>query len=371
MPSVPAAPDPLVALADRCVQCGLCLPHCPTYALTQSEAESPRGRIAIARALALGALPAEPDSDTPLDHCLGCRRCEAVCPAQVPYGAILLETRARQRRRRGADLHQRALEWLCARPSLLARLLRGAGALAPLLPRSWQRRLPAAAAASLRPDARDATVAVFTGCVARAFDGELDISLHRLLHAVGLAPQYPPGQTCCGALHAHAGNRHDAQALAARNRTAFAGHDTVLTTASGCHATLTATLAPPSRVRDALDLLADHAPALRFRPAGVTLAVHLPCTQANVASLRRLLARVPDLTLVELHGLGCCGAAGTHMLDHPARAERLRQPLLDQAQASGARIMVSANIGCRLHLAAGSSDIEVIHPLVFLARHLI
>src|SRR3546814_3553017 len=93
-------PDPVLALADACVQCGLCLPHCPTYALTGNESESPRGRIAIARALADGRLAPDPSADAALDHCLGCGRCEAVCPAHVAFTPLLLATRSRLRQRR-------------------------------------------------------------------------------------------------------------------------------------------------------------------------------------------------------------------------------------------------------------------------------
>ncbi|TZF86621.1 4Fe-4S dicluster domain-containing protein, partial [Cognatilysobacter lacus] len=101
MPSPrPPPADPLVALADQCVQCGLCLPVCPTYRHDRTEAESPRGRIAVARAWALDALEPTAAGDTHLDNCLACRRCEAACPAGVEYGALLLEARRRQRVRR-------------------------------------------------------------------------------------------------------------------------------------------------------------------------------------------------------------------------------------------------------------------------------
>src|SRR5687768_3679950 len=139
--TLPSA-DPLVALADRCVQCGLCLPACPTYAHSRLETESPRGRIALARAWAQGTIDATPTGDAHLDHCLGCRSCEAVCPAGVQYGELLVQARARQRNRRPADWREQAVEALVARPALLSLLLRVYGRLRPWLPGRW-RPLPA------------------------------------------------------------------------------------------------------------------------------------------------------------------------------------------------------------------------------------
>ena len=369
-------PDLVLTLADACVQCGLCLPHCPTYALTGDESESPRGRIAIARALADGRLAAEPSADAALDHCLGCRRCEVVCPAHVAFAPLLLETRSRQRRRRGASLRQHALEWLTAHPALLARLLRLARWLAPVLPTALRRELPPPVVQHPSPATASTgaePIAIFSGCIARAYDAELSSALDQLLIATGFAPQRPTQQTCCGTLHLHAGNVAQAAALAKTNVHAFAGYSTVVCTASGCHAALADALTPAQRLRDALDVLAERADRLHFRAASGPVALHLPCSQQTVvgseAALRQLFARIPGIHLIELRGMGCCGAAGTHMLDQPARAAALRAPLLQAASAGGAGIMVSANIGCRLHLAAGS-DIEVVHPIVFLARHL-
>ncbi len=378
MPEQPQ-PDRVLMLADACVQCGLCLPHCPTYALTGDESESPRGRIAIARALADGRLAAEPSADAALDHCLGCRRCEVVCPAHVAFAPLLLETRSRQRRRRGASLRQHALEWLTAHPALLAVL---AGVRSCLLPRAIAGSNGAVTGYRVRGKRQDLTpplstdaepIAIFSGCIARAYDAELSSALDQLLIATGFAPQRPTQQTCCGTLHLHAGNVAQAAALAKTNAHAFAGYSTVVCTASGCHAALADALTPAQRLRDALDVLAERADRLHFRAASGPVALHLPCSQQTVvgseAALRQLFARIPGIHLIELRGMGCCGAAGTHMLDQPARAAALRAPLLQAASAGGAGIMVTANIGCRLHLAAGS-DIEVVHPIVFLARHL-
>jgi glycolate oxidase iron-sulfur subunit len=377
MPTVARPPsiDPLVALADRCVQCGLCLPACPTYGHDQLEAESPRGRIALMRAWALETVEATPTGDAHLDHCLSCRSCEAVCPAGVKYDDLLVLARERQHQRRRSGLRQRAAEALTARPRLLARLLGLYRHTYHLLPRAW-RPLP-------RPPATDAsrlstattapmhTVALFVGCVAGPYETAVRAALARLCVAMQVDVVVPSTQTCCGTLHAHTGDRECTQRLGATNRDAFAGADTVLTLASGCHDTLAQSLPGRAAILDALIFVDTHGQHLRFREHRERIALHLPCTQRNVVksvpALRRLLARVPGLEVIELDaGYGCCGAAGTQMWTDPGRANSYREPLLVQLASSGASRLLSANIGCRLHLANGT-ELPVQHPIEFLA----
>lgn len=373
-PAAPASAG-LVALTDQCVQCGLCLPACPTYRLDLIESESPRGRIALVRAWELAMVPPTPAGDAHLDQCLGCRRCEVVCPAGVEYGALLLQARTRQRERRRPGWRQRGLEWLAARPRTLNWLLGLYRPLYRLLPASLKPLPlpPPAQVASMQPAGRSigASIGVFTGCIARAYEPAVRSALSRLCAAAGIAIQIPDHQTCCGALHAHGGDAAAAATLAATNRTAFAGMQAVLTLASGCHESLSQALDGASKAIDAIDFIASRAEGLRFRDTCERIALHLPCTQRNVvksdAATRALLARVPGLEVIELDaGLGCCGAAGTQMLTAPGRANAFRQPLLDQLRASGASRLLSANIGCRLHFANGT-PLPVQHPLEFLA----
>lgn len=374
------AVDPLVALADRCVQCGLCLPACPTYGHDRLEAESPRGRIALARAWALETIAPTPVGDAHLDHCLGCRSCEAVCPAGVEYGALLVAVRGRQRERRQTGLRQSTIEALAARPRLLRGLLALYRRSFRALPQAL-RLLPPPPSPSGGRDAataenstsagptRDLT-ALFVGCVAGSYEPAVRSALARLCATLGVELDTPTGQTCCGSLHAHAGNLPQAARLAAINHDAFAGRTRVLTLASGCHETLSAAVDPP--VVDALVFLDGHRERLHFAARRERIAVHLPCSQRNVVksvpALRRLLAAVPGLEVIELDaGYGCCGAAGSQMLTDPARAAEYRHPLLEQAAASGATRVLSANLGCRLHLAGGTR-IPVQHPIEFLAE---
>ena len=375
-PSRPTEPSAgsLVALADQCVQCGLCLPACPTYSLDRLEAESARGRIALARAWALAPETPTPAGETHLDQCLGCRRCEAVCPAGVQYGPLLVAARAQQRDRRPPGWRLRAVERLVAIPALLNTLLRAYRVAWPLLP-AHLRPLPrpprAPPGPPLAPGAQVARVALFSGCVARPYEGALRQAVARLCAPLGFDVEVPAGQACCGTLHAHAGDTRAASGLATRNRKAFAGFGQVLTLASGCHEAVADALGGPGVVEDAAAFLARQPARLRFRDTRERVALHLPCTQQTAVrsgqSIRDLLARVPGLEVVALDaGHGCCGAAGTRMLDDPARAAAFRQPLLDQLAASGASRLLSANIGCRLHLANGT-PLPVQHPLEFLA----
>lgn len=392
LPRPPSA-DPLVALADQCVQCGLCLPACPTYRRDGIEAESPRGRIALARGWALEALEPTPVGDDHLDRCLGCRSCEAACPAGVRYGALLVEARRRQRARRRAGLRQRLLEALAARPRLLALLMRFYAHVFPLLPTSTRplprppgtstqpravahgrRAMPAESAAHPGRPNGPTRAALFVGCAARAYEPPAQAALAKLLAACGVTLDIPDGQTCCGALHAHAGAAETASRLGRRNEEAFIDRPLVLTLASGCHEAVAAALPVSSSAVDAIDHLADCGADLRFRPTDRRVALHLPCTQRNVVrsvpALHRLLARVPGVRIIELDaGFGCCGASGTTMLTDPDRAASFRAPLVAQLEAAGVDEVLSANLGCRLHLAGGTS-IAVRHPLEFLADHL-
>jgi glycolate oxidase iron-sulfur subunit len=373
MPAL-SAPTPLTTaglalLADRCVQCGLCLPHCPTYRLDASEAESPRGRIAYIKQVAEGRLEPSEAGDRHLDHCLGCLRCEAACPADVAYETLLVGARTVQAQRRALPVADRLRLGLLAHPRWLPPLL----ALQSLLP-AGLRPLPRTPPTQVFPVSRGdgPNAAIFIGCVASAYESGTRAALARLLAAAGVRALLPSGQTCCGTAAAHAGQAMQVEAMATANRRAFSGQTQVLTLASGCHARIAASL-PDAITTDAMTFLLARADRLRFRDAnGARVALHRPCTQRVSKSdlaQRALLMKIPGLDLIDLPDTGCCGAAGLHMADEPARAAALRQPLLDALPALQASAVLSANIGCRLHLAE-AAGLPVRHPIDFLAEHL-
>ncbi len=390
----------LLDLIDQCVMCGLCLPHCPTYRIAATEAESPRGRIALARALATGTLAPAAPSLLHLDQCLGCLSCQSVCPSQVNYEEILVRTRAGLAARRARP--ERLRRWL-RDPRRMTRLARIAAAvraqrwlpiLARVLPREslWRRaaatlprvpRISGLGAVAAAP-AQRGRVALFRGCIARVYDRDTLAAARRLLTALGHEIVEMPAARCCGALPRHAGALAAARREADATRQALraAATPVVVTCASGCHADL-ATLAAGEnpQVVDIHAFLESDAglAGLRFRALSRRVALHLPCTQVDnvgtIAAIRGLLARIPGLVVLDLPTQPrCCGAAGSYFIEHPAIADRLREDKLAQADALGPDLLLTTNVGCRIHFDNGRHGrprpLPVLHPLVLLAQQL-
>jgi glycolate oxidase iron-sulfur subunit len=410
-----------------CVHCGFCLPACPTYEATLDEADSPRGRIVLMRALARGEMSAD---DTVLaahlDRCLGCRGCESVCPSGVAYGPALEAARARIAARRGLTPFTRIALWVLATPArqrlmwLAARVLRrtglprwlayGAGPGAPRLARLMAMlaateplkrtdRRPGGEAASrgrtplpaAQPTSRPA--ALFRGCVQQGLFAHVHDATITALRANGIGATEVRGQVCCGALAAHAGHDALARHLARRNVAAFdaaAPQQEVVVNAAGCGAMLKAygdwlagdplearARAFAARVRDVSQALADRGPAPGIRPVHAAVAYDAPCHLLHAQKLadppRRVLGAVPELRDVPLEGSDrCCGAAGLYSLAQPELSDAVLAPRLDAVGASGATMVATGNPGCQMQIGAGlllrGRDTAVCHPVELLAR---
>jgi len=406
-PSVTKEADSTAALvqreADRCVKCGLCLPHCPTYALDREEAESPRGRIALLHAVASGY--AEPDGDVrrAIDHCLSCRACERVCPADVRYGtlfdagqALLAEsepTRGRHARRRASLLHRPRLRRWCMRGLYLLQRT-GLVALARMLLRRTRFGVPLRRLTALpwprRPHPgcapAQSEVGLFSGCLGDSADRAAVEGAQALLSAAGWSWSVPPRQDCCGALEQHGGDAAGARRATRNNASVFAPFAHIVPLASGCGAWLqdadhtqvsTAEETPfGGRIRSLWSLLKERADTLTLAPRPQRVAVWLACTQRNVVRdeqpMLDVLRKVPDASVQLLdHQSGCCGAAGLHFIEEAERADRLIAPIIDAIRAQLPEVVLCANVGCRLHLAAALREaglrVSVQHPAQWLA----
>ncbi|HEY7987304.1 MAG TPA: (Fe-S)-binding protein [Methylophilaceae bacterium] len=366
----------LSAETGRCVACGLCLPHCPTYRKTLSEADSPRGRIMLTQGVVQGVLPINEKYMAHLDLCLTCRSCERVCPNHVQYGVIADAARRLIRQQRPASLSQRAAEYLVASPKLLKlagfvlRLttLLGLHGLAPsVFPRTpkqrrWQASYPA-------PSARG-EVCLFLGCASNIFETDVLAASIFVLNRLGYTVHIPHNQTCCGGLNQQAGD--NAADLNTRNLQAFAEFADlpVLCIASGCGARLLDLM--PERFQDINAFLKDadwQGVTLQALPAKV--AVQDPCSLRNILRAEtapyQLLKRIPRLEVVSLPGnTQCCGGAGSYMLTQPEMAVRLRDDKIAAIDNVQPDYVATANIGCALHIARGTRA-RIVHPVTLLA----
>ena len=407
-------PRPLDApsqeLLSRCVHCGFCLPTCPTYAVLGVEMDSPRGRIKLMQTVWDGRVdPGGAGFAKHIDQCLDCRACETACPSGVEYGKLVEAARAELVIARPRGLGERAMRALAfrvllPRPALLAafaqlsvlakrlgaapvlRLLR-LGRLADLLA-LVPGRVSSRPLASVYPAAgeRRGRVALFTGCVMRAAFADTNAATARVLARNGIEVIVPGEQTCCGALHAHAGARDDSRALARRNIAELEklDVDSFVVNAAGCGAHLKGygwllkddpawkerASAFGARIRDASEALVGAGLVAKPGPMRGRVAYDDPCHLLHGQKIgrepREILAAVPGLELVPLAEADmCCGSAGTYNVTQPELSKALLERKMANVLASGADVLVTANPGCQMQLEAGvrasGKRVTVIH----------
>jgi len=399
--------------ADQCVACGLCLPYCPTYQVTRDENDSPRGRIALIRALASRQLDADEKLVSYLDRCTLCRACESTCPAGVGFEALMNRARTwleqeglhpgsvvqsyllgtlkegHQRLRRFGQI-ARAYQ-----RNPLRRALRGSGLLRGNLGQMDQQLPEFSETLELQPHypaigSRRGRVALFHGCLQNQTDGETLASSIQLLTTLGYEVHVPVQQACCGGLHLHTGKREDAMELASKNVAAFQDFDIVIGTATGCGAVLQAygDLLDEDQARDFGNHFQDingfiaslewpH--EIELAPLPGLALVQEPCSHRNQLKhanlVYGLLQNIPALRVDALdENRFCCGGAGSYALTQPALAAQLRDPKLAAVAKRQPDFLVTTNIGCALHLKAGLASLdvptEIVHPVTLLARQL-
>jgi len=369
------------AALDTCVHCGFCLQSCPTFLATGDEADSPRGRIELMRALERGELaPSDPYVQTHLDRCLGCRGCEPVCPSGVGYGHGLEEARALLAQTRRLPWTARFALALFTTPGLnrvvyaFARLFRATGI--PRMLAGWGRMgFAMGMLASTAPDRRTGgrpvgkavrprsaspavrpSVLLFRGCIMDGLFGHVHDATIRTLEVNGYEVREVPGQVCCGALHVHAGLRDPAAVLARRNAEAFGDGDTpIVVNSAGCGAMLKEQFG--ARVRDVTELLAERGP-VPGAPVDTRVAYDPPCHLLHAQRIAdpplALFRAIPVLQLASTPDAAqCCGSAGIFSLLQPGMSRAVLAPKIASLREAAPAIVATGNPGCLMQLGAG------------------
>ena len=430
----PTAGQPIWLTEDRpdehelglCVHCGFCLNACPTYLDLGVETDSPRGRIALMRALDTGRVDWTPRVQQHFDQCLQCRACETACPSKVPYGRLMEATRAEAfaqqrwpRRRRivwnlvmrgvfpsprrmrlagyGLKLFQLSgMQALVRRSGLLRRLSPALANIEALSPDARDRFYNNAEAARERPaEPVRLNANLLTGCMMPLAYPETHRATVRVFARNGVAVSAPNEQVCCGALHAHGGDVELARQLARKNIDAFlpdgaAPPDAILINAAGCGSHLKEyghlmrnDAAYAGRAADFANLVRDvHEYLVEIGFTAPTGAVNRAVTYQDSCHLshaqnvrkapRQLLGSIPGLQLREMRTPDrCCGSAGIYSIMQADISKRVLAEKMEDVLATGAEQVCTANPGCMLQLDAGIARFDTEGTLSSRSAHAI
>ncbi|UCD38355.1 MAG: 4Fe-4S dicluster domain-containing protein [Fidelibacterota bacterium] len=396
------APDNYHRL-QACIHCGLCLASCPTYTVNGKEADSPRGRLALMK-----YIDREVEFDAKaafrhIDLCLGCLACQTACPSGVQYGQLLETSRSYQRRQIKplSRIQHLFLNWLTSHRSLgfitallallqrlaldrLARALR-------LLPHTLRFQLAGLPSitgkafsqthdnvfpALASEDQTQGTVALFTGCVMDHWFGEVHAATVRVLQWNGFNVLVPNGQTCCGALHAHAGLEEEAEDCLVRNGAAFQDIDAqaLVVNAAGCGAQLRNSSGLDHNSLSVVDIsewLTDKLPRPPKNKLSKRVTYDAPCHLYHAQGIRDEPCRLLELACEHLLPLPetemCCGSAGFYSLIHSDMSQDILKRKINHVQVLAPDMLVTGNPGCHLQLQAGlrasSLNIPVYHTI--------
>ncbi|HTA42344.1 MAG TPA: heterodisulfide reductase-related iron-sulfur binding cluster [Bryobacteraceae bacterium] len=390
---------------DRCVHCGLCLNACPTYRELGVEMDSPRGRIYQMVQVAEGG-PIGDSYREHIDLCLACRGCESACPSGVQYGRLVEAARAEIENNTVRPWPSRILRDLVFRKLLPSPvLLTAAGAALYVYQVSGLQKLvrvsgltkllgPLGEREALTPAAqipfffrqiglnfpaegkRRYRVAMMAGCIANISFARLNEATVRVLQKNGCEVVTPVGQTCCGALHVHAGIRDMARKLARQNIDAVLsdkdGFDAIITNAAGCGSTLKEydelfehdpvyferARKFKSLMKDVTEFLAGIELNRDMKPVDATVTYQDSCHLAHGQKIRnaprQLLRAIPGLTFREMPLSDiCCGSAGIYNVLHTGLSMAILEKKMANVKIAQAQIIATANPGCMIQLEAG------------------
>jgi glycolate dehydrogenase iron-sulfur subunit len=415
------------SILQQCMHCGMCLPTCPTYDTTKRERNSPRGRIALMRAIADGDLEVSKEFADEMSYCLGCLACQTACPAGVNYAELFETARSDIEQHHAQPGAMRGfyrwltLDLLFKRPRLLrlaGRLMRWyqrsgleytvrTFGLTRFMPPALRRVEPQApriasafsnrviAAHEAPSTTAKYKVALLTGCIQDLVFPDVNRATADVLLANGCAVDTPPVQPCCGSLHAHNGELDLARDQARRliDLLPPERYDAIITNAGGCGSHLRhyghlleedsryaeAARVWDAKLRDVHEWLAEigcRPPKAAPFDAPQTVTYHESCHLTHGQKISRqpraLLRAIPGISIVELpEATWCCGSAGVYAITQPAQADLLLHRKVGNIKSTGAPIVATANPGCQLQIARGLRDasetVTVVHPVSLLA----
>lgn len=386
-----------------CVHCGMCLESCPTYEHTGQEQHSPRGRVYLIKSVAEGKLTVNEQFMDPVFACLDCRACTTACPADVNVGGLIEEARGQIRQAmpikgfkgavskfflRGVFPHHSRLNVLGGllkfyQKSGLRKVVRKTK-LINIMPQHLVDM------ESIMPEVRvpvrkkykqvdvikakgesKQEVAILTGCIMDVMFSDINEATINVLTRNGNDVIIPKSQTCCGALHVHAGDREMGRKLAKQNITAFRDVEKVIVNAAGCGCMMQeyAELFREEpewkeraeqfskKVEDISKYLHDTGYEKPKAEINTRITYHDACHLAHGQGVRQepreILLHIPGVEMVHMPNADrCCGSAGIYNITNPEMADKVLESKIDNIPADVEMISMG-NPGCMLQMAMG------------------
>lgn len=411
---------------NQCVQCGYCLPVCPTYVTMKKETHSPRGRINLIKMVGEGRIDDLSVLQEPIDLCLGCRACETACPTGVEYGTLLEAAKATLQKEKKHSLPAKliqktlfkkvfpsrsAMQWIgnsmwIYEKSGLRKVVQKSGILKalPYNLDQFEAITPPSVSPSKRAElpreqeAKGATkykVAFFVGCIMDAMFHRINELSIKLLAEVGCEVHVVRNQTCCGALHAHAGELDDSKELAKRNIAAFEQEkvDFIVNNAGGCGAMLLEydhlladepkwverAKAFSNKTKDISQVLSLCGGLQVDDHPHETVTYQRSCHMTNVQKVTKepvqLLKSIPNVRFVEMNQADmCCGSAGIYNIVHYDESMTILDEKMENVKATEATTIITTNPGCLLQMKLGvereklSHHVRALHLVEYLAE---
>jgi len=395
----------IIAATDECVMCGLCLPHCPTYSIAKTEPESPRGRIALVRALYEGQLEANEAITSHLDHCVTCMNCERVCPANVDYEKIIDSGRALTRKHSNLSMRfQQAFLLFTLSKANARKILKTCISIFQLL--GLHRLFSNVRIFNLLPESsisiydtktddpkNGPSISILNSCAADLVNDQTLNSAKLILSKLGCNVSQQKQTQCCGALHQHTGNFKTARALRNNFLRSFEKQkpDHLVSLATGCGAQIKRypELDDSLMAQEVANKLMDinefvlhklKNNVLNFKPLAKKVYLHKSCSLKQMTNdikvVERLLQFIPEIEIIHFEDeLACCGAGGMNTITQDKLASQLIEKKIHELKSSSANYLVSSNIGCALHFQAQlkceNAHVQICHPITLLAQQVL
>ena len=377
-------------IVRKCVHCGFCNATCPTYQLLGHESDGPRGRIYLITQLLEGQ-PADKQTRAHLDRCLLCRACETTCPSGVQYGRLLETGRnmlEEQQSRQDLDgLKRKALAALVPRTGLMQTGVNFARPLRPFLPKNLASQLPSQGKNLSRPKTfHQRKMLLLDGCAQSSLTPETNAATARVLDRFGIMLVPEPESGCCGAVRLHTSARKSGlqdvrQSIKSWWPLVEAGIEAIISTASGCGVTVKeygyllrddAEYSEKAKQISALSLdlsevvtaeIARSPPDSKLQH-DLKVVFQNPCSlqhgQKITGQVEAILQHCGFTLLPVIDAHLCCGSAGTYSVLQPELSNRLKADKLKKLELNSPDVIVSANVGCQLHLRS-DAKVPVLH----------